>query len=344
GRQGDANREVYFWLRDGKIPVDLSAKTIKLFAKDASGVVKETETVNDRTGITSGHFSLLIPKEFYQASGDVQDAYIQISDGNQIISTIPVAFTVLENTMVVTQTQSQVYLDTVQQTINDFKARIATVATNLETIENTQKTLQSMIDNINQEFNSDNMAKRKEDNDFTAKNTFEQAIIAKGGVTGNADTATKATDADHATNADNATNATKATTADTLTAGNNQTVGDLTVNGQIRISSGQNFYKSSFSDAFGLQGTMYRFNNVVYLIIYGNAKNTGPGTWVGNILAGYRPVDNHYFSAESQNDRMIAMSVTPNGRVNISSLGTSNGGEHGLFASTMYLTSDSYPA
>ncbi|MDD9139313.1 hypothetical protein H7198_06910, partial [Fructobacillus sp. CRL 2054] len=42
GRQGDANREVYFWLRDGKIPVDLSAKTIKLFAKDASGVVKET--------------------------------------------------------------------------------------------------------------------------------------------------------------------------------------------------------------------------------------------------------------------------------------------------------------
>ncbi|CAK1225795.1 hypothetical protein R54839_PPFHFPJH_00186 [Fructobacillus fructosus] len=235
GRQGDNDREVGFFIKDGKFPMDLSNKTIKLFAKDAAGVVKETESINGRTGITAGRFTLLVQKEFYQAVGQVEDSFIQISDKGtgQIVSTIPVSFTVLENKMVVTQTQSQLYLDTVQKVIDDFDQRIKATGTNLETLENASKHLQTIIDNINQEFNSDMFGKTKEDNDFKGNNTFEKKIIAPNGLQGKADTAGKADEATHASNADGAKNA---DLASKLVPTNDQTVNNLTVNGYHHVA------------------------------------------------------------------------------------------------------------
>lgn len=294
GRQGDNDREVGFWIKEGKFPMDLSNKTIKLFAKDASGVVKETESINDRTGITAGRFTLLIQKEFYQAVGQVEDSFIQISDkeSGQIVSTIPVSFTVLENKMVVTQTQSQLYLDTVQKTIDNFNERIKSAGTNLEVLENAQKHLQSVVDNINQEFNSDLFAKTKEDNTFKGNNTFEKPIVAPSGVQGKADSSGQADEATHAISADNADSAKHAEVADQLVPENNQTVNDLTVKGKI---TGR--HKISTTDFTGskdgsIKFTATRSGNTVNLQGYGNFQYDTLNGWTAigaYVPAGFRP-------------------------------------------------------
>ncbi|MDD9139197.1 hypothetical protein H7198_06220, partial [Fructobacillus sp. CRL 2054] len=301
----------------------------------------------DRTGITSGHFSLLIPKEFYQASGDVQDAYIQISDGNQIISTIPVAFTVLENTMVVTQTQSQVYIDTVNKLVEESQARIQTLSNNLTTIENEQKHLQAILDNINQEIDSDAFAKNNSDNHFTKSNTFDNQIIATGGlkgnVTGNADTAAKATDADHATNADNATQATKATTADYLTAGNGQTVGDLTVNGQLKVNPHQTVvYNSTTDNVSAVTMECRRTNNTVTMVLSGNASHLTQNNWIGTIPVGYRPQYDVRFPAVSAWSKIIMLKVQPNGQLMTTTI-AEDSNTHGIEAYVEYETADDMP-
>ena len=350
GRQGDANREVYFWLKDGKTGVNLQGKTITLFAKDASGVVKTASTMNDTTGLSAGRFSLIIPAEFYQAEGTVQDSYLQVKNGDAVITTIPVSFQVLENTMLVTQTQSQLFLDTVQSTIDDFNSRIATTTTNLTTVENAQKALQVSIDNINSQFNSELFAQKAKDNEFKGNNTFDgtatfqQKIVAMNGVQGKADSAGQADNATNAVNATNATNANHASVADSLTASNNQTVNNLTVNGQLVINPNQSVHITSTTDAFGLNTVIRRINNMVYIVVFGSAQHTSPHTWVGTVPAGYRPVDTHYFTAESQSDRMIPMSIATNGNIYISSMGTSDGNTHGLFSSFTYMTLDSAPS
>ncbi|MCK8628160.1 BppU family phage baseplate upper protein, partial [Fructobacillus cardui] len=207
GRQGDANREVFFQIKDGTSPFNLEGKTIALFAKDAQGVIKATSTINDQTGISVGRFSMIIPKEFYQASGAVEDAYIQISYSDKVISTIPVSFQVIANTMIVTQTQSQIFIDSVQSLIDDTNQRLSTTTTSLTSVENAVEALKVTIGNLNDQYNSDLFAKKANDNEFKGVNTFDQKIVAPNGLQGKADSATQADNATHANSADSAKNA-----------------------------------------------------------------------------------------------------------------------------------------
>lgn len=352
GRQGDNDREVGFWIKDGKFPMDLSNKTIKLFAKDASGVVKETESINDRTGITAGRFTLLIQKEFYQAVGQVEDSFIQISDkeNGQIVSTIPVSFTVLENKMVVTQTQSQVYLDTVQKTIDNFNERIKSAGTNLEVLENAQKHLQSVVDNINQEFNSDVFAKTKEDNDFKGNNTFENPIKATGGIEGNlkgdvegrSTNSGQADEAMHAMKADNADSAKHAEVADKLVPENNQTVNDLTVKGQLNIGGNQKVV-SDYEQRFGGELDIHidRIGNECLIRFSGRAQgnnwsNIGPE----RIKLGFRPI-NDVVIRFNDGAGYCNFVLTSDGSIWRRSNSSNWGGE--VFSTETYTTNDSWP-
>lgn len=373
GRQGDNDREVGFFIKDGKFPMDLSNKTIKLFAKDAAGVVKETESINDRTGITAGRFTLLIQKEFYQAVGQVEDSFIQISDKEtgQIVSTIPVSFTVFENKMVVTQTQSQIYLDTVQKVIDDFDQRIKATGTNLETLENASKHLQTIIDNINQEFNSDMFGKTKEDNDFKGNNTFEKKIIAPNGLQGKADTAGKADEATHASNADGAKNA---DLASKLVPTNDQAVNNLTVNGYHHVAGDTVVNKldvngplfahadltgfgavtsTKFRDAWlwdnGLDAHIWRNGNVVMMRIQdGVLKDHGAFTkleW--NVPVGFRPFDEVNVLASVGYTKGI-IKIFPDGSAwNVDQTfkpSDNNGGDGVAYGFGIWLTNDGFPA
>ncbi|USS92044.1 BppU family phage baseplate upper protein [Fructobacillus americanaquae] len=233
GRQGDANREVFFQIKDGTTPYNLEGKTIALFAKDAQGVIKATSTINDQTGISVGRFSMIIPKEFYQASGAVEDAYIQISYSDKVISTIPVSFQVIANTMLVTQTQSQMFIDTVQSLVDETNQRLSSTITSLTSVENAVEALKVTIGNLNDQYNSDLFAKNANDNEFKGVNTFDKKIVAPNGVQGKADSATQADNATHAVNADVADSAKSADVANSLNPAYSQTVNDLTVSGKI---------------------------------------------------------------------------------------------------------------
>ncbi|MCK8617564.1 phage baseplate upper protein [Fructobacillus sp. M158] len=351
GRQGDNDREVGFWIKEGKFPMDLSNKTIKLFAKDASGVVKETESINDRTGITAGRFTLLIQKEFYQAVGQVEDSFIQISDkeNGQIVSTIPVSFTVLENKMVVTQTQSQLYLDTVQKTIDNFNERIKSAGTNLEVLENAQKHLLSVVDNINQEFNSDLFAKTKEDNTFKGNNTFEKPIVAPAGIQGKADTAGQADEATHAISADNADNANHAEVADKLVPENDQTVNYLTVKGEIKGKDKVYIHKY-FDDSRNIGYIAKRYGNSVDINIYnknGDAKSplSSNNTIINSdngLPAGFRPAEMSYGSLFGDSQSAI-LAVWIDGAVSSNRSALTQENYWHLNGSAHFTTNDDFP-
>lgn len=296
GRQGDANREVFFQIKDGTTPYNLEGKTIALFAKDAQGVIKATSTINDQTGISVGRFSMIIPKEFYQASGAVEDAYIQISYSDKVISTIPVSFQVIANTMLVTQTQSQIFIDSVQSLIDDTNQRLSTTTTSLTAVENAVEALKVTIGNLNDQYNSDLFAQKAKDNEFKGNNTFDNKIIAPSGLQGKADSAGQAdnaTNANHATNADLATTAQTAQTAQTALSVDknaNLNTNSITTTGYI-FSQKEATY--NFTMDWGIIINCRRIGNQVQITFFGTMNTDMPAWYTTNIYipAGFRPTD-----------------------------------------------------
>ena len=65
GRQGDSGRIVYFSLRDGNIPHDISNQNIAIIVKDAAGKIKILSTVNNVISTTGGLFSMVMPGELW---------------------------------------------------------------------------------------------------------------------------------------------------------------------------------------------------------------------------------------------------------------------------------------
>ncbi|WP_248719359.1 BppU family phage baseplate upper protein, partial [Convivina intestini] len=178
GRQGDNNREVHLWIKNGQSNYDLTNKTVTLEVKDSAGVVKTASTMNDTSGITTGRFSLLIPGMFYQAPGPVMEAFIVIkaNDNTTVLSTIPISFQVIENNIMITQSQSKLYLDGVQQVIDEFNSRFKGASQNLEAMTTAVKSLQDALDNVTAQINGKGLASKGDDNTFTGSNTFTNPI------------------------------------------------------------------------------------------------------------------------------------------------------------------------
>lgn len=165
-----------------------------------------------------------------------------------------------------------------------------------------------------------------------------------------ADNATQSDNAKHAVNSDLSTRATNADFANSAKVATSldqtqiQTIKDLIVTGKLSVNAVQDVQKLVVRDAFGLSATYYRIGQYVLVEFWGTPQNTGPNTWIGMAPAGYRPVENHFFNAESIWDRMIGMGIGKDGKVYITSLGTNNGGSHQVQGSTFYLTSDDIPS
>ncbi|CAK1235692.1 MULTISPECIES: BppU family phage baseplate upper protein [Fructobacillus] len=342
GRQGDANREVFFQIKDGTSPFNLEGKTIALFAKDAQGVIKATSTINDQTGISVGRFSMIIPKEFYQASGAVEDAYIQISYSDKVISTIPVSFQVIANTMIVTQTQSQIFIDSVQSLIDDTNQRLSTTTTSLTSVENAVEALKVTIGNLNDQYNSDLFAKKANDNEFKGVNTFDQKIVAPNGLQGKADSATQADNATHANSADSAKNA---DVANSLNPANNQTVNDLTVNGNLKVNPRQKVYHAQVTLQPNLQVDLYRIGTLVKANFGGRGVTISPWSlFDGSIPVGFRPS----FGTSIKfviDANLHDMNLGEDGRIyNRWNDGNNSGGTyHDADGSDIWFTKDDYP-
>lgn len=125
GRQGDNGRIVYFSLRDGNLPHNISNQNISIIVKDAAGKIKIISTVKDLISSVGGLFSMVIPGELYQAAGDVEEAFIQVSDENNVvISSVPITFTVIANNIILTSNASKDYIDSINELFEQINSRI----------------------------------------------------------------------------------------------------------------------------------------------------------------------------------------------------------------------------
>ena len=189
GRQGDNGRVVYFALKDGQFPHDLTGQDVQLEVKDSAGKIKVIHGINERVSDEGGLFNLIIPAEVYQASGDVQEAYLAVVDDKGVkITSIPIAFTVFENGIIISANASQDYLSSVDKMIADAYKKIDNLTTYYDT-------LNDKIDDLTNAVNKNQVAL------LNSNNTFSKSLTVKGGITadlhGTADKAKMASNSDN---------------------------------------------------------------------------------------------------------------------------------------------------
>lgn len=186
GRQGDSGRVVYFALKDGRMPHNLDGQDVTLQVKDAAGKIKVLTGIYDRINVTAGLFSMLIPAEFYQSAGDVEEAYLSVIDNaGTTISSIPITFTVFANGVIISANASKDYIDTVQNFLDEFNKRITTTSNNLETVRTAVNSLNDAITNYTDLVNTKAVAVKTSTNEFTENNTFDKDITVLGTIHGN---------------------------------------------------------------------------------------------------------------------------------------------------------------
>lgn len=178
GRQGDNGRIVYFAIKDGNLPHNLDGQNVVLTAKDSAGKVKQISGVHDMISATGGLFSMLIPGEMYQSSGDIEEAYISVQDGaGTVISSIPVTFTVLANNILFTANASKDYIDSVQKSVDEANSRISGLNDNIKAQQLAYETLKTSVGNLAGQINSSQVALLNVANHFTETATFDKGVI-----------------------------------------------------------------------------------------------------------------------------------------------------------------------
>ncbi|WP_281446882.1 BppU family phage baseplate upper protein [Leuconostoc mesenteroides] len=184
GRQGDNGRIVYFSLRDGNLPHNISNQNISIIVKDAVGKIKILSTINNVISSVGGLFSMVIPGELYQASGDVQEAFMQISDDNNtVLSSIPITFTVVANNIIMTANASHDYIESVQKAIDQANDLIKGLTSNIEAQSAAYKSLQVSLQTITAAINSNQIAVKNANNTYSGSNTFNGAVVVNNSAT-----------------------------------------------------------------------------------------------------------------------------------------------------------------
>lgn len=179
GRQGDDGRTVYFALKDGQAPHNLTGEDVFIAAKDAAGKIKRVSGVSEFISRQGGLFSMILPKDMYQAAGEMQEAYIAItSDSGSIVSSIPITFTVIENNIIFTANASRDFIDTVDEAIRKAMDKVGDLSQKIDTQSASYDALKSGLDSIMDKFSEKKVASLNGDNKYTGINEFGRSIIA----------------------------------------------------------------------------------------------------------------------------------------------------------------------
>lgn len=196
GRIGDSGRQVYFAAKDGNLPHDLTNQDAFIRAKDSAGKVKQVTGIADRIKPTAGLFSMYIPSEFYQASGDIEEAYLAITDlAGNLVSSVPLTFRVLENNLIITANGSQDYIDRIDKFVNEMRGKIDTLTNSIDSQNRAYISLKNALDVYTDLISKNAVATLGSDNIFTGVNSFNKLVTG---------TISNAVSADSATNADTA--------------------------------------------------------------------------------------------------------------------------------------------
>lgn len=233
GRQGDNNRQVFFQVKDGDMNHNLSGQTVQLAVMDSKEVPKVLSGAYTVDNAAIGRFSLMIPWNFYQAAGDSVQGYIRFLEGDTVVSSIPIQYTVYQNRINFTQTESTAFLSDVDDMVSKANAKFEPIEQKLSAAQTASKILTDSVDSLNESIDKNRVALKNVDNTFTGGNTFEKKIVAPNGLQGKADSAGQADETNHAINADNAK---KADIASQLVPTGDQTVNNLNVNGYHHVN------------------------------------------------------------------------------------------------------------
>lgn len=181
GRQGDSGRIVYFSLKDGNAPHDISNQRIEIIVKDSSGTIKVLSTINNVISSVGGLFSMIVPGELYQSSGDIQEAFMRIyDDKNTVITSIPITFTVFANNIILTANASEIYIDSVQKAINEANDLISGLNDNIKSQQIAYNVLKSSLEIIQDEINNAQLAKINTTNEFSKLQNFTGGVQLNG--------------------------------------------------------------------------------------------------------------------------------------------------------------------
>lgn len=132
GRQGDANRSIATMLTYNNIPLQLRNRQVVVKGRDAEDAIKIVNASNLITDPDRGRVTLVFPAEMYQAVGAYKEAWIEVDEGDQVISSTNLHFEVFENTVVFTAGASQSYIDSVQKLIDEANKRIGVLNANID--------------------------------------------------------------------------------------------------------------------------------------------------------------------------------------------------------------------
>lgn len=147
GRQGDNMRAVPLAFTADSIPVDLTSTKITLKVLDHAGVVKVTDTVLNAVDLNGGLVVFGLPATFYQNPGEVERAYFTltktdpVSNVEQVISTVNVTFTVLENGIDLSKQNSTIYISSLNRILNSTENIATTTSQNSFTVPQSFSTL-----------------------------------------------------------------------------------------------------------------------------------------------------------------------------------------------------------
>ena len=183
GRQGDEGRRVYLQIKDNGFPHDLDGETVELHGKDAKGMTKTTDSMEHVFSHKAGTLSFLIPGSFYQAVGPYQTAYFVIkkTGTDQVVSTIPVSFSVMEGAVFMTTGESVPYLANVDGKIADVAKRVDSVTSafneTLNTINDSATAVANQVTQYLKQLKDNQVATLGGANNFTSTNHFANLIV-----------------------------------------------------------------------------------------------------------------------------------------------------------------------
>lgn len=178
GHQGDDGRVVKFVVvgQQGQ-PFNMENKTLDLIGVDSAGKTKISGNTMTIINPSLGILDFTIPGAFYQRVGDYDRAYFRIKDNNdQVISTINVAFSVIQGVGYLTQGDSQIYDGNVDNQLAQIEQKVATFTSQLQGMLSgttdaakiARESLNAVLDSIK----ANEVATLGGNNTFAGQNTF----------------------------------------------------------------------------------------------------------------------------------------------------------------------------
>ncbi|KRL91839.1 BppU family phage baseplate upper protein [Limosilactobacillus equigenerosi] len=176
GRQGDNWRDVNIQLMKSGLPRDLGAYSVDLVGKDSDGKIKYTNkaTVNDAK---NGLVSLRVAKQFYQAAGDYQEAFLRVVDTDgAVISSISIKMEVLKNNLILSAGDSTNFLQTIDDLNKELNQRMDVVQTSIQTTVQSINALDALVKAYNDLIAKQAAVTTGVENHFTALQHFDKGL------------------------------------------------------------------------------------------------------------------------------------------------------------------------